>query len=166
MSPLTFLNVVVQPNVQLALQEPGNMRCAVNAVLTIDALAGMLYVDFKRRNDQVVVGLKTDDKYRDNLAEKDESFRILRDLAAAYKHGELTHQKEQRRLVKSPDQATLVPNVIGLFQCGDRVESSVLVVEHVNGRWRRASNMIADSFRLLKDLVDSTKPLVDTFSPA
>jgi L-rhamnose isomerase len=149
-STRAFLDEVLQQNVQMALEEPGDMRCAVNAVLTIDALAGMLYVELKRRNDPVVADFTNDDQYRDLLAEKDNSFRVLRDLAASYKHGELTFPKP--RLVKSPKQVNRVVNSVGLFQCGDRVGSTVLIVILSDGSWKRASNVIADSFRLLKRL--------------
>jgi hypothetical protein len=152
-TPQAFLDEVVQPNMQMALQEPGDTRCVVNAVLTIDALVGILFVELKRRDAPAVAEFSKDYQYRDSLAAKDTSFQVLRDLAASYKHGELT-QGKRPRLVKGPGRVDLVDNTVGLFQCGDRLGSSVLVILLSDKNWKRASNVIADSYRLLRDLVE------------
>lgn len=153
-----FLDEVVQPNMQAALEEPSHLRLAVNAVLTIDSLAGVIFAAMRETGHDRVAGLKTDDAFRDQLAGECHEFRVLRDLAAAYKHGELTNPKpKQPRLLRDPGDVSEVPNTLGVFQCGDRLGSSVLIIELDGGAYLRASNAIARSYRLLLPLVEEVE---------
>ncbi len=43
MTPETFLYEVAQPNMAAALTDPDDIRAVVNAVLTLDALAGIIH---------------------------------------------------------------------------------------------------------------------------
>ena len=146
-----FLEVVVQPNMQLALEEPQDWRHAVNAVLTIDALIGVIFAECQA-SEALKLPEPTDDRYRDRLAQECASYRIVRDLAASIKHGELTRGKA--RLVKRPSQVMPVTNQVGLFQTGDRLGGSVLIIALSAGGARRASNVIAESYRMAKRLVE------------
>lgn len=150
-----FLDDVVQPNMQQAMEAPGDLRSVVNAVLTIDALAGVLYSAMTQIRHPAVDGLKGDDEYRDRLAEGCYEFRVLRDLAAAYKHGELTYpKKKQPRLVRDPKNVSTVVAGAGTMQFGiDRPGAPLLYIMLDDQTWVRASSAISASYRLLRPLV-------------
>jgi hypothetical protein len=98
MTPAEFLNWIVTPNVAAAGDDVGNMRHAVNAILALDALAGILHADLHKR------GLETadDGAFRDKLAAQYLEYRIVRDTAFALKHGELRGKRP--RLVRRAEQ--------------------------------------------------------------
>jgi len=49
MTPADFLNEIVIPNVAALSDNVGDLRLAVNAVLTLDALAGVIHADLCKR---------------------------------------------------------------------------------------------------------------------
>lgn len=151
-----FLDEVVQPNMEMAMRAPGDLRLIVNAVLTVDALAGVLYSAMTQIRHPAVDGLKGDDEYRDRLADGCHEFRVLRDLAAAYKHGELTNPKrKQPRLVRDPKNISAVVAGAGTMQLGiDRPGPPLLYIMLDDQPWLRASNAIGASYRLLCPLAD------------
>ena len=53
-----FLTSIVQPNMQLALENPDDERHGINAILTIDALVGQLYEAMLTSNHPDVAGVK------------------------------------------------------------------------------------------------------------
>ena len=103
MTPADFLEDVVTPNVGALCVDVGNLRFAVNAIITLDALTGIIHADLKNK------GLETgdDDAFRDRLAVQHADYRILRDAAAALKHGYLERPKPRLpRLVKRAEEVT------------------------------------------------------------
>jgi hypothetical protein len=152
-----FLTSIVQPNMQLALENPDDERHGINAILTIDALVGQLYEAMLTSNHPDVAGVKRDDEFRDKLAQRSDEYRLLRDLAAAYKHGQLRGAKP--RLAHRGGQITNRKNTIGLFQVVDRLGSHVLVIELSDKRGhRRLSRVIGASYRFLKPVVEAVDP--------
>jgi hypothetical protein len=155
MSPAEFLATVVQPNMQTALEQPNDLRAIVNAVLTVDALPGFIHAAGVVADDPAMMAHKADDDFRAALATISPSYRVLRDMAAALKHGDLDRKRKRPRLVRSGGAARRVRNMCGLYQCGDSLGGSVVVIEFDPGPgYVRASNVIADSFRMLRRIVE------------
>ena len=85
MTPREFLDTVVSPNMAVLDQEFGDLRLALNAALSVDALAGHIF--YAASNS---IHAKNDSDYREQIAIQHSDFRIMRDLANAIKHGRLT----------------------------------------------------------------------------
>ena len=90
MTPAEFLDNIVTPNVAQLGENRGDMRCAVNALLTLDAFAGILFAHLKGLGRSHWVD---DSKFRDFIADESPNFRIVRDAPFALEHGELTGKK-------------------------------------------------------------------------
>jgi hypothetical protein len=103
MTPREFLQQIILPNFDDFRNDCGNLRHAHNTISTVDALAAHLYVWAKAYNPGVVAAAKDDSHYRDELAKRDNSFSLLRDIAKAQKHVHLTRHKPQ---VRRADQIT------------------------------------------------------------
>lgn len=99
MKPADFLDKVVTTNVVHLGENRGKMSCAVNALLTLDAFAGVLFAHLVKLDS---APSKDDSEFRDLLSRECSEFRVVRDAAFALKHGELTGKKP--RLVERADQ--------------------------------------------------------------
>lgn len=154
MTPTEFEAQVAQPNMQFALENPGDVRGIVNAILTLDALPGLLHACGVAAGDPAMARHKADNDYRDELAAVSRSYRVLGDTAVSLKHGELDRKRKKARLVRSGAAVQTVPNMCGLFQAGDMLGGEVVVIEFDPGPgYVRATNVIADSFRMLRRIV-------------
>ena len=89
MTPIEFLTEVVQPNVAELEENHGSLRHAFNAVAAVDALASRIYWWCETHNHPEVADINGDSFYRESLAKKNASFRLLRDSAKAQKHDRL-----------------------------------------------------------------------------
>jgi len=92
--PKEFFRVIVDPNLQAFYADEGNQRLGINSILTLDALVGVFHQENCRKS-----GVGPNDKdegFRDQLAAKSDAYRIVRDAAAAVKHGILTRPKPQQ----------------------------------------------------------------------
>lgn len=157
MIPEMFLAAVAQPNTAAAIDSPDDMRAVVNAILTLDALVGMIHAHEDAAGRPDIASCKEDDDYREVLAQISPSYCVLRDAAASLKHGELRHPRKKRlaRLLRRPDALGAVPNTIGLFQCDDEIDGDVIVIQcDVKPGVVRASNVISDTFRMLRRVVE------------
>ncbi|KAA0122081.1 hypothetical protein CIW48_20275 [Methylobacterium sp. P1-11] len=147
---------------QLALEEPDDLRAIVNAILTLDALAGIIHSTGVAAGDPAMGSHESDDLYRDALVEVSRSFQVLRDAAASIKHGALDPKRKKARLVRGSKALRAVRNGVGLFQCGDRLGSDVIVIEFDPGPgYVRASDVIADSYRMLKRIAEGEPARTD-----
>jgi hypothetical protein len=90
------------------LRRLGDLRQAINAIMTLDAFFGILHADLYAKG---TLKESRDDDWKEKLAQKNDDYRLLRDAAYALKHGELKHPKP--RLVRRPDQLFKMP---GAFQ--------------------------------------------------
>jgi hypothetical protein len=90
MTPREFLDVMVRPNVDDFHARFGDVCCAFNAVMAVDALAAHIFVWLQGNSPSEVAGLGDDTHYRGKLAASHERFRLLRDIAKAQKHVRLT----------------------------------------------------------------------------
>jgi hypothetical protein len=99
MTPSHYLDHVVTPNAVHLGENRGDMRYAVNALLTLDAFAGVLFAHLVKLDR---APSKDDGEFRDVLSGECPEFRVVRDAAFALKHGELTGKKP--RLVERADK--------------------------------------------------------------
>ena len=97
-----FFDEVAEPYAQQAIANRGDLRCAVNAIVTFDAVLEFMHAELRRRGTKgppVRV-----DAWKEQLVNQDDDYRLLRDTAATFKHGELTDRKELPRHVRRPAQ--------------------------------------------------------------
>jgi hypothetical protein len=99
--PKEFVRVIVGPNLEKFYADEGDLRLAVNSILTLDALVGVLHQENCRKsgagpNDKV---RDQDEEFREKHAGKSDAYRIVRDTAAAVKHGILTRPTPEPRMV-------------------------------------------------------------------
>lgn len=85
MTPRAFLDGMVKPNVADFHARYDDMRCAFNAVASIDALAAHIFV-WVKNNSPAMIAEQSDSSYREKLAASHGGFRLLRDIAKAQKH--------------------------------------------------------------------------------
>ena len=112
MTPIEFLTEVVQPNVAELEENHGSLRHAFNAVAAVDALASRIYWWCETHNHPEVADINGDSFYRESLAKKNASFRLLRDSAKAQKHDRLEWGNP---LVT--DSGQIVSRGIGIGEC-------------------------------------------------
>jgi hypothetical protein len=98
--PADFFKDIVTPNVDALGDDVGDLRHAVNAIISLDALAGIIHADLHSRGQETV----SDSAFRDKLAKQHLEYSIVRDAAFALKHGELRNTKP--RLVQRAEQVT------------------------------------------------------------
>jgi hypothetical protein len=99
-TPADFFKDVATANVDALDSDVGNLRLAVNAILSLDALAGIVHSDLHSKGHATA----DDIAFRDRLAAQHLEYGILRDAAFALKHGELRGKKP--RLVQRAEQVT------------------------------------------------------------
>jgi hypothetical protein len=90
LTPREYLNDVVRPNLEELEAEFASIRRANNAVSSVDALAAHLFEWCKANAPHEVGSARDDTAFRENLAKRSESFRLIRDIAKAHKHVRLT----------------------------------------------------------------------------
>ena len=100
-----YLEHVAGRNATEARAHAGDLRMTINAIMTLDGFFGSLHAEFHR---QAVISEPSDDKWKDELARDNKSYRLLRDCAYALKHGQLDPQRKSR-LVLRPDQIMTMP---------------------------------------------------------
>lgn len=102
MTPRVFLENVARPNLAEFSTSFADLRLAMNAVHSIDALAAHIY---SASGGAASTGCKDDSAFRAQLAATSLEFALLRDVAKALKHVELT------RVGKSPPALTRAAQV-------------------------------------------------------
>jgi len=87
--PKEFFRVIVDPNLQEFYANEGDLRLGVNSLLTLDALVGVLHQENCRKSGAGPKGKVRgqDEEFRETLAGRSDAYRIVRDTAAAVKHG-------------------------------------------------------------------------------
>jgi hypothetical protein len=83
---------------------PGDVRLAINAIMTLDGFFGMLHAALYQTG---AVLERSDDQWKEKLAQQNERYRLLRDSAYMLKHGRLDDRKP--RFVRRPDQILTMP---------------------------------------------------------
>lgn len=115
MTPREYIEAVVRPNLADLERDEGDMRHALNAVHAIDALAARIFVEAGGRAG---TGAKDDSHFRKSLADRNESFALLRDLAKAVKHAALDRGTPKVGAV-SQVEAKPIGSQAGLMMAGD-----------------------------------------------
>jgi len=107
------LQTHVKPNLYEWSKQPTDERLAMNAVLSLYHLADHFWQAYSSSDPSRVFGTKNASYFRAKLAERDENFAILRDVAEAHKHMKL--DRRNRKLTQS-DQAA--PGSTGFGEAG------------------------------------------------
>jgi hypothetical protein len=149
MAPRAFLEHVVRPNADEFTSNVDKLRHAYNAVFTVDALAAHLYVWCLANATSEVAGIEDDTLYRANLARRNKSFSLLRDIAKAQKHVSLTRGNPQ-----VTDAAQISARSIGWGEGGygeGRYGSPQVVVDLTNGQLVYIESIIQESIIFLEN---------------
>ena len=88
--PRVFLRVVVRPNIAEWSASYSDLRLALNAIHSVDAFSAHVFWWGKNGHAASLSNTKDDTAYRAELASRSEDFRLLRDVAKAIKHVNLT----------------------------------------------------------------------------
>lgn len=123
LSARDFRRLIVQPNLDEYDAEYYSIHRAFNAVAAVDAYAAHVYysaVDVAI-DPFVVLGLSeskeaNDISFRQALAQQHAEFSILRDLAKAFKHAELTRHSPS---VRNSGKVTSTANGFGVGKFGE-----------------------------------------------
>lgn len=89
MKPKVFYELVVAPNFAAFHDNSGDIRLAINLILTLDALFGITFTAFKKA-DHAEGHFPSDREFKEHHARLSDDFRAFRDAAKTIKHGELT----------------------------------------------------------------------------
>jgi ParB-like nuclease domain len=81
---------VAGENAKQAIAQPGDLRLATNAIMTLDGFFGTLHTKLHRTG---IVKQASDDACKEMVARYNTSYRVLRDMAYALEHGTLTRKK-------------------------------------------------------------------------
>ena len=76
MTPRQFLDDVVRPNVFAALARPDSLQAVCNAILTMDALVGIIFSYLDAKSDPSVRHYKSDEPYKRDLVKDSDAFRL------------------------------------------------------------------------------------------
>jgi hypothetical protein len=104
MTPKSFLQTVVIPNIEDFRNNFSSLRHAHNAISALDALAAHLHYWIINNSPNASRSSNDDSYYRNELSKRNKSFRFLRDIAKAQKHIQLARYDP---LIKRADQITL-----------------------------------------------------------
>jgi hypothetical protein len=99
---LDYFNEVAAENASLATSYPGDLRLAINAIMTLDGFFGSLHAELIQAGK--ITEPERDDDWKEIVAQQDNMYRVLRDTAYGLKHGNLTGKKP--RLVRRSDHAS------------------------------------------------------------
>jgi hypothetical protein len=104
MTTREYFDQIAAENARIAIEHPGDLRLAINAIMTLDGFFGTLHAELHKIG---LVQERIDDQWKERLAHENQSYRLLRDAAYALKHGRLDDRKP--RLVRRPDQIMTMP---------------------------------------------------------
>jgi hypothetical protein len=105
--PRNFFEQHVRPNYEEWRQEPLNERRAKNAVSDANNMAARVFHYWNGRDQSQIYGARREGDYRDELAAREcPDFALVRDVAEAYKHVELS--RPTRRVTRY-DQTAAEP---------------------------------------------------------
>jgi len=98
---LDYFNEVAAENASLATSYPGDLRLAINAIMTLDGFFGSLHAELLQAGK--ITEPERDDDWKEIVAQQDNMYR-LRDTSCELRHGNLTGKKP--RLVRRSDHAS------------------------------------------------------------
>lgn len=144
MNPRQFLDAIVRPNVAEFVAAYDDPRAAFNAVASVDALAGAMWV---AEGKPGLAQRQDDTHYRDHLAARDPSFRLVRDVAKAWKHGELVRlSKDMKKQPEVREAQAMSTKQLGFGQG-----------RYGEGRWGSPPQVVAETttgeYRVIESVV-------------
>lgn len=149
-----FHDEILIPNVQAQHSDNRSIRHAVNAIASLDDYIGIWCHELGAAGR---TGLN-EEAFRDLFADRSSEYQILRDMAFALKHGELTGKKV--RLVRHPSQlekqsAVFSPSVFNsaVFQT-----SEVICIQVTGAGSRAVWQLIDRAMAVLTDLRNEFEP--------
>ncbi len=122
-TPHHFSDYVVTPNIQSFRTNSKSLQEAFNSVMSVDALAGHLFVFLSELGADAS---KDDAEFRQNLANENIHFSIIRDAAKTYKHISLTRGQPK---IKHASQTSIAgrPYGSGLYGVGSFGGDEVMI---------------------------------------
>lgn len=143
MNASEFDREVVEQTLAEFAADPLNLRLAYLSILVVDCLAAYVY-------NEVGSGNSDDTAFRECMAAKYPSFRIVRDLAKALKHVELGRGKP---LVESADQLRLEEMRYGQGGYGEGPYGGgeQVVVQFKDGSKRNVASLLRQSREAIKN---------------
>ena len=155
--PKDFFRVIVDPNLQEFYANEGDLRLGVNSLLTLDALVGVLHQENCRKsgagpNDKV---RDQDEEFREKHAGKSDAYRIVRDTAAAVKHGILTRPPPEPRTVLQVRDLADFGVGAGTMRAGEDWPGKpvVYVVLREASQAKRLSDVLRSAARYVSELL-------------
>lgn len=141
MTPQDYLVDIVKPNIAEFHEHYSDLRRAHNAIGAVDALAAHLFVWASANAPLTVASVNDDSHYRATLASRNRDFALIRDIAKALKHVQLTRYNPQ---VSRADQITSRPIGWGEGGWGEGRWGGVeqVVVEIVPGEISYVENIV------------------------
>lgn len=85
-----FFRVHVIPNLQTWQNQSIDIRLAMNAVVSLYHMADHYWYAYSQLDSTRIFNTRSSGKYREELAERCNWFKVLRDVAEAHKHMKLT----------------------------------------------------------------------------
>ncbi|MFD9897482.1 hypothetical protein [Mesorhizobium sp. NPDC059025] len=145
MTPRQFLETVCKPNVKALAAAHDDFRLAVNAILSLDAVVGVLHARLKKAGARVE---DEDRDFRNVAATAIPKYELLRDAAFSLKHGTL---KGRARLVSNHQQVVLAGVPFGAFAFGqDTFGGKTIFIEKNDGTSERVADVATIVLRELE----------------
>ena len=155
--PKEFFRVIVDPNLQEFYASEGDLRLGVNSLLTLDALVGVLHQENCRKSGAGPKGKVRgqDEEFRETLAGRSDAYRIVRDTAAAVKHGILTRRTLQPRMVRQVRDLADFGVGAGTMRAGEDWPGKpvLYVVLREESRAKRLSDVLRSAARFVSELL-------------
>ena len=165
MTPAAFLAEAAHPNMVATFDRADDMRATVNAILTLDALVGIIHAHAEAAGRSEIMACKDDDHYREMLAGVSPSYRLLRDTAASLKHGELKRPRRGlARLLRTPEAMETETNTLEFFECDDEIGSDVILIGYDHNGVPglvRAGRIVTDTYRMLRRIGEGEAAQID-----
>jgi hypothetical protein len=140
---------VASENARLAIASPGDLRLAINAIMTFDGFFGSLHAVLHQQGKVS----ETDDRWKEKLAGENDSYRLLRDSAYALKHGALTRAWPRR--VRRADNILSMPGAFGLGFQPDAF--------HVDMVWIGAEDTDYQAYKVIKEVAEFAREILSRF---
>ena len=146
MKPAEFFEAVTRLNLRQAIECDDDYRLAVNAILSVDAVYGVLFEHLKEINHPVLCEVickeqeMKDYHFKEYVATLSSEFRIVRDAAYATKHGRLSGKAA--RVVGSAQDVRENKLVAGLLACGDPLGGSAIFIVVNDAEYRRSRHIL------------------------
>ncbi len=122
MTPREYLDQVVRPNRADLDANYSSLRHGLNAIAAVDALAAHMFYALRNAGSTTPPPTQgrrdDDDAYRDHLAQQNNSYDLVREMAKAQKHVEVIYSKKRTAPVPRASSVSMSPLAWGEFPWG------------------------------------------------